>query len=328
MLARTTRMTLAHARVFSAGLAVAASGVALGDATDVPRGGATFDGLAGSQRIVINIKNTTGTSAKDVTVTLLNDVGDIEVVDILETDADVVDDNGNGRVDDREDDTTDDSAGRVTKSILTEGEIADDEERQIIIELSQPASDNAQLLVKLSTQIGDVHFDMLSIAPLDADETALVGVDPGAAQVATMLLAAGSRPITGASVRPLDRMPEAWPPVEIVADVPLEWRVDGGLVELRFIEPLVPGDAFELGMILPWPVETMDERFDLAVRARGDGGPCRADLDGDGELTLFDFLAFQNLFDAGDTAADFDGDGELTLFDFLAFQNAFDAGCP
>ncbi|MFI4881946.1 MAG: GC-type dockerin domain-anchored protein [Phycisphaerales bacterium JB064] len=57
------------------------------------------------------------------------------------------------------------------------------------------------------------------------------------------------------------------------------------------------------------------------------GGGCRADLDGDGVLTLFDFLAFQNLFDTGDLAADFDGDGELTLFDFLAFQNAFDAGC-
>ena len=54
---------------------------------------------------------------------------------------------------------------------------------------------------------------------------------------------------------------------------------------------------------------------------------CPADLDGDGSLTLFDFLAFQNLFDAGDPAADFDGDGSLTIFDFLAFQNAFDAGC-
>jgi dienelactone hydrolase len=55
---------------------------------------------------------------------------------------------------------------------------------------------------------------------------------------------------------------------------------------------------------------------------------CPADLDGDGSLTIFDFLAFQNLFDAGDPLADFDGDGDLTLFDFLAFQNAFDAGCP
>ena len=58
-----------------------------------------------------------------------------------------------------------------------------------------------------------------------------------------------------------------------------------------------------------------------------DAADCRADIDGDGELTLFDFLAFQNLFDAGDLQADFDGDGALTLFDFLAFQNEFDAGC-
>jgi|GEM_PF-3685360 len=54
---------------------------------------------------------------------------------------------------------------------------------------------------------------------------------------------------------------------------------------------------------------------------------CPADLDGDGDLTIFDFLAFQNLFDAMDPAADFDGDGAFTIFDFLAFQNAFDAGC-
>ena len=56
-------------------------------------------------------------------------------------------------------------------------------------------------------------------------------------------------------------------------------------------------------------------------------GDCRADFDGDGALTLFDFLAFQSAFDAGDLRADFDGDGALTLFDFLAFQSAFDAGC-
>ncbi|MEQ8317042.1 MAG: integrin alpha [Phycisphaerales bacterium] len=61
--------------------------------------------------------------------------------------------------------------------------------------------------------------------------------------------------------------------------------------------------------------------FGRTVRA------CAADIDHDGELTIFDFLAFQNLFDAGDARADFDGDGELTIFDFLAFQNAFDDGC-
>ncbi|MEO1279121.1 MAG: GC-type dockerin domain-anchored protein [Planctomycetota bacterium] len=54
---------------------------------------------------------------------------------------------------------------------------------------------------------------------------------------------------------------------------------------------------------------------------------CSADIDDDGDLTIFDFLAFQTLFDAGDLRADFDGDGALTIFDFLDFQTAFDAGC-
>jgi len=65
--------------------------------------------------------------------------------------------------------------------------------------------------------------------------------------------------------------------------------------------------------------------FDVATRL--DGDDCRVDLDGDGELTIFDFLAFQDAFDSGDPVADFDGDGELTLFDFLAFQDEFDVGC-
>ncbi|UYV11299.1 MAG: hypothetical protein NCW75_08275 [Phycisphaera sp.] len=64
----------------------------------------------------------------------------------------------------------------------------------------------------------------------------------------------------------------------------------------------------------------------IVIEGNPDTG-CRADLDGDGELTIFDFLAYQNLFDAGDPVADFDGDGDLTIFDFLAFQNEFDAGC-
>ncbi|MEQ9095560.1 MAG: 5'-nucleotidase C-terminal domain-containing protein [Phycisphaerales bacterium] len=54
---------------------------------------------------------------------------------------------------------------------------------------------------------------------------------------------------------------------------------------------------------------------------------CYADFDLDGELTLFDFLAFQNAFDAGETAADCDRNGSLDLFDFLCFQNGFAAGC-
>lgn len=58
-----------------------------------------------------------------------------------------------------------------------------------------------------------------------------------------------------------------------------------------------------------------------------DSMPCRADIDGDGVLTVFDFLDFQNLFDAGSPTADIDGDGELTLLDFLEFQTLFALGC-
>ena len=70
------------------------------------------------------------------------------------------------------------------------------------------------------------------------------------------------------------------------------------------------------------------DRTETIVRLRANViGGCRADLDGDGDLTLFDFLVFQNLFATGDLRADFDGDGQLTLFDFLAFQNEFAIGC-
>ncbi|MFG0286273.1 MAG: Ig-like domain-containing protein [Phycisphaerales bacterium JB039] len=54
---------------------------------------------------------------------------------------------------------------------------------------------------------------------------------------------------------------------------------------------------------------------------------CFADCDGDGSLTFFDFLCFQNQFGLGEPAADCDGDGSLTFFDFLCFQNEFAAGC-
>ena len=64
------------------------------------------------------------------------------------------------------------------------------------------------------------------------------------------------------------------------------------------------------------------------LRDDGPADDCYADFDGDGTLTIFDFLAYQNAFDAGDRAADCDDDGTLTIFDFLCFQNEFDAGCP
>ena len=59
---------------------------------------------------------------------------------------------------------------------------------------------------------------------------------------------------------------------------------------------------------------------------------CYADFDGDGALTILDFVAFQNAFVAQDPAANCDGDlkdglPNFTILDFICFQNAFTDGC-
>jgi len=92
--------------------------------------------------------------------------------------------------------------------------------------------------------------------------------------------------------------------------------VDGTFASTT-IEPV--GGAGGVGAVGPAHIVYTGETVLVVV--------CAADRDADGELTIFDFLVFQNQFDDGDPRADLDGDGSLTLFDFLAFQNRFDAGC-
>lgn len=55
---------------------------------------------------------------------------------------------------------------------------------------------------------------------------------------------------------------------------------------------------------------------------------CRIDMNEDGNIDLFDFLAFQTAFDSGSPFADFNNDTVLNVFDFLEFQNQFASGCP
>lgn len=49
----------------------------------------------------------------------------------------------------------------------------------------------------------------------------------------------------------------------------------------------------------------------------------RADLEPDGRLDVFDFLAFQNLWTERDILADFNLDRAYDIFDFIEFQNAY-----
>lgn len=54
---------------------------------------------------------------------------------------------------------------------------------------------------------------------------------------------------------------------------------------------------------------------------------CPADVNGDGELSILDFIAFQALFTAGDAGADCDQSGTLDVLDFICFQAIFQNGC-
>jgi len=57
------------------------------------------------------------------------------------------------------------------------------------------------------------------------------------------------------------------------------------------------------------------------------GRGCVADFNGDGALSVLDFVAFQGAFSSGDESADVNGDGALNVLDFVAFQAEFEAGC-
>ena len=55
---------------------------------------------------------------------------------------------------------------------------------------------------------------------------------------------------------------------------------------------------------------------------------CPADVNGDGQLNVLDFVAFQLLWQAADPAADCDANAEFDVLDFVCYQLAFQAGCP
>lgn len=68
-------------------------------------------------------------------------------------------------------------------------------------------------------------------------------------------------------------------------------------------------------------------RADGTVAVAASPTACAADMDGDGTLTLADFVQFRNFYVDGDLRSDFDGDGRLTLQDFVAYRNEYVAGC-
>lgn len=54
---------------------------------------------------------------------------------------------------------------------------------------------------------------------------------------------------------------------------------------------------------------------------------CPADVNGDGQLDVLDFVAFQLLWQGKDALADCDANGEFNVLDFVCFQQLFVQGC-
>lgn len=94
---------------------------------------------------------------------------------------------------------------------------------------------------------------------------------------------------------------------------PHEWKLpaDAYGVEFRLRLSNLTDAAFDI-----WYVD------DVSVSLT-----CLTDLTGDGQLDLFDFLAFQNLFIGQEDRGDWNRDGQFDIFDFLGFTNSFNNGC-
>ncbi|OAB62988.1 hypothetical protein AY599_15055 [Leptolyngbya valderiana BDU 20041] len=75
------------------------------------------------------------------------------------------------------------------------------------------------------------------------------------------------------------------------------------------------------------PVSALDGIGAVSGLAALPCAPCPADLDGDCEATIFDFLLLGNWIQTGDARGDLNEDGMVDLFDYLFFLNLFDAGC-
>ena len=90
---------------------------------------------------------------------------------------------------------------------------------------------------------------------------------------------------------------------------------------------LVPGTYTLLNEHLAEALPAEEAITGEAVVSLAIATECFADINGDGELNILDFVAFQALFVSGDPVADCNGDGELNVLDFVCYQGIFQDGC-
>jgi len=328
-----TRHRTTVSRLLAAGLLAAMAGSAHAQ-TDVPRGGAVIEPGAGSGQIVIEVKNKTGKDAYDISVSVFRDDGDevpnITGQDIVENDGqaeddDHVDDNGNGKLDNGEGNSTDDSPGTTCKSIMDDnGAVKDGKVAKVTVTFDGPLPEGAKIRVKFSERIGDGHFDMCMAFPMGDDGFTVALVQTGPAQMGYEVLNLGSQSLDHLSIPTHTGLV----PIERARlDFPYENRiiiVDDDSVEIYDLG-LPPGESVELGLTFERPIESAFEETQIPIF--GQFVNCQADFNGDGVVNTLDVLEFLNAWSAGDPRADINGDGVVNTRDVLAYLNLWSAGC-
>ncbi len=90
---------------------------------------------------------------------------------------------------------------------------------------------------------------------------------------------------------------------------------------------LDPGNYIMQVSLLDGPFSSASAGYSFAEAAPSGFGLSQAGISGDGTSDNNDCLEFRHALNAEEPCADLDEDGLYTIFDFLAFQNIFDAGC-
>ena len=322
-----TRNRTTVSRALAVGLLAAIAGSAHAQ-TEVPRGGAVITPGAGSGQIVIEVKNKTGKDAYDISVSVYRDDGgavpNITGQDIVQNDGqaeddDHVDDNGNGKLDNGEGNSTDDSPGTTCKSIMDDnGAVKDGKVAKVTVDFDGPLPEGAKIRVKFSERIGDKHYDLCMAFPPSDDGVALALCDIGPAQMSYNYLNPGPGVV---DVIALPIQPGPVPILDVRLAPPYEsWPVfvEGNVFRIYDLG-LVPGQSLDLGLEFVKPIEFPWEQCQFPII--GIGGNCRADVNEDGVVDTRDFLEFLNLYNLRDPFADWNGDGLINTLDFLAFQN-------
>ena len=118
-----------------------------------------------------------------------------------------------------------------------------------------------------------------------------------------------------------------WDPGNLAVGVPSGY-ISGGPIdgtETTFLDDSLAS----LGLVegeYTWTWDTADgagDSFTVVVVP----ATCGADVNGDGELNVLDFVAFQQLWQDGDPGADCDANGVFNVLDFVCFQQRFQIGC-